>query len=201
MNRSLKILALGVLLSLPWIGAVSAQQSNIYWQSGGAGFSGWQPLSASNPMPVSATITPSGTQNVNITQLAGAAPSLTNPLWVIPATGASFAVTGTFFQATQPVSGTVTSNTGGNSYTHITTAATTVIKSGAGVLHTVCVNALGTVASAVTVDDAVSATTPTIAVINSLLLSGCQTYDVAFSTGLTLVTTGTIAPDITVSWR
>lgn len=33
----------------------------------------------------------------------GAPPSLTNPLWIIPAMGASFAVTGTFFQATQPV--------------------------------------------------------------------------------------------------
>jgi hypothetical protein len=42
--------------------------------------------------------------NVNITQILGAAPSLTNPLWVFPATGASWAVTGTFWQATQPVS-------------------------------------------------------------------------------------------------
>lgn len=49
---------------------------------------------------------PSGTQNVNLTQILSAAPSLTNPLWILPGTGASFAVTGTFFQATQPVSGT-----------------------------------------------------------------------------------------------
>lgn len=44
------------------------------------------------------------TQNVNLTQILGAAPSLTNPLWVFPATGATFPVSGTFFQATQPVS-------------------------------------------------------------------------------------------------
>lgn len=50
------------------------------------------------------SVTPSGTQNINLTQIAGAAPSLSNPLWVIPATGASFAVTGAFWQATQPVS-------------------------------------------------------------------------------------------------
>lgn len=50
------------------------------------------------------TVTPSGTQNVNITQILSAAPSLTNPLWVSPATGATFPVSGTFFQATQPVS-------------------------------------------------------------------------------------------------
>lgn len=46
------------------------------------------------------TTTPSGTQNVNLTQILNAAPSLTNPLWVFPATGATF-----------PVSGTVTTNT------------------------------------------------------------------------------------------
>jgi len=43
-------------------------------------------------------------QSVNLTQIAGAAPSLTNPLWVFPATGATFPVSGTFYQATQPVS-------------------------------------------------------------------------------------------------
>ena len=89
----------------------------------------------------------------------------------------------------------------GFSYTHISTATTTNVKSGAGVVHTICVNTLGTVASTITVDDALTATTPTIAVINSLTLLGCQTFDVAFATGLTLVTTGTAAPDITVSYR
>ena len=87
-------------------------------------------------------------------------------------------------------------------YTHIATSTTTAaIKTGAGMLHTVCVNTLGTVASTITVDDALTATTPTIAVINSLALLGCQTYDVAFTVGLTIVTTGTVAPDVTVSWR
>lgn len=52
----------------------------------------------------SGSFTPSGTQNVNLTQILSAAPSLTNPLWVFPATGATFPVSGTFFQATQPVS-------------------------------------------------------------------------------------------------
>lgn len=48
--------------------------------------------------------TNAGTASVNIAQILGAAPSLTNPLWVFPATGATFPVSGTFFQATQPVS-------------------------------------------------------------------------------------------------
>jgi hypothetical protein len=47
-----------------------------------------------------ATFTPSGTQNVNLTQILGAAPSLTNPLWVFPATGATFPVSGTFWPYT-----------------------------------------------------------------------------------------------------
>jgi hypothetical protein len=45
-----------------------------------------------------------GGGDVNLTQILGAAPSLTNPLWVFPATGATFPVSGTFWQATQPSS-------------------------------------------------------------------------------------------------
>lgn len=62
------------------------------------------------------TVTPSGTQNVNLTQIQGAAPSLTNPLWVFPATGATF-----------PVSGTVTANVSGstsNASSGVATSAT-----------------------------------------------------------------------------
>ena len=51
-------------------------------------------ISSTNPLPTSATFTPSGTQDVNIAQVLGAAPSLTNPLFVSPATGSVFTVTG-----------------------------------------------------------------------------------------------------------
>lgn len=91
--------------------------------------------------------------------------------------------------------------TGGNTYTNITTATTTTIKSGAGVLHTVCVNALGTVASTATIYDNTAGSGTKIATLNTLALLGCQTYDVAFATGLTIVTTGTVAPDLTASSR
>lgn len=90
---------------------------------------------------------------------------------------------------------------GGFSFSHITTATTTTAKSGAGSVHTICVNSLGTVASTVTVYDNTAGSGTVIAVINSLALLGCQTYDVAFATGLTLVTTGTVAPDVTASYR
>lgn len=109
--RLFRILATGILLSLSVLGGAEAQQVNNYWFTGTPGQSCpscWVPISSTNPLPVTGTFTPGGTQNVNITQILGAAPSLTNPLFVSPATGASFPVTGAFFQATQPVSGTVT---------------------------------------------------------------------------------------------
>ncbi len=86
----------------------------------------------------------------------------------------------------------------GYTYAHITTDATTVVKSGAGVLHTICVNTLAAT-STITIDDATSATTPTIGVIGGGT-AACYTYDVAFSVGLTIVT-ATAAPDITVAYR
>lgn len=46
-------------------------------------------VSAGNPLPVTATITPSGTQDVNLTKILGAAPSATNPIWVSPATAST----------------------------------------------------------------------------------------------------------------
>lgn len=83
----------------------------------------------------------------------------------------------------------------------ITTATTTLVKTGEGVLHAVIVNTKGTVASTVTVYDALTATGTPIAIIDSLNLSGTFSYDIAFTTGLTIVTTGTVAPNITVSYR
>lgn len=76
-------------------------QASVFICLGPPGIGACTPVSATNPLPTVGT--PSGTpENVNITQILGAAPSLTNPLWVFPATGATF-----------PVSGTVTPSTGG----------------------------------------------------------------------------------------
>jgi hypothetical protein len=90
-----------------------------------------------------------------------------------------------------------------NGYTPevITTATTTLVKSGAGLLHGVTVNSLGTVASTIEIYDALTATGTPIAIIDSLNLSGQFLYDINFATGLTLVTTGTVAPNLTVSYR
>lgn len=97
--------------------------------------------------------------------------------------------------------GTLTVTLAGYSFNNITTAATTVVKSGAGVVHTLTINSLGTVASVTTIYDNTAASGTKIATIDSLNLRGTVLYDVAFSVGLTIVTTGTIAPDITVAYR
>jgi hypothetical protein len=85
-------------------------------------------------------------------------------------------------------------------YQNITTDTTTVVKSTSGVLHTVCVNtpaATGTI----TIYDSTAASGTKIGTITSYAsLPKCFTYDVAFWTGLTIVT-ATAAPDVTVSWR
>lgn len=64
----------------------------------------WIQLDVNGNLKTVSSGTPTGTQDINIKQIQGAVPSLTNPLWVFPATGATFPVSGTFFQATQPVS-------------------------------------------------------------------------------------------------
>lgn len=93
------------------------------------------------------------------------------------------------------------SPSGAFTFGHISTAATTTLKSGSGTLHNVSVNTLGTVASTATIYDSTTGSGTVIGVINTLNLSGSFILDVAFTTGLTIVTTGTIAPDLTVSYK
>jgi predicted RecA/RadA family phage recombinase len=93
------------------------------------------------------------------------------------------------------------SPSGAYTYGHMSTATTTTHKSGAGTLRSIVVNTKGTVASTITVYDNTAGSGTVIAVIDSLNQAGTFTYDVAFATGLTLVTTGTAAPDVTVSYK
>lgn len=92
-------------------------------------------------------------------------------------------------------------NLGGNSYTNITTNATTVIKSVSGVLHSITINTKGGT-DIITVYDNSTDSGTKIATIDDSAASGLTlTYDIVFGVGLTIVTSGTTAPDITVSWR
>lgn len=93
------------------------------------------------------------------------------------------------------------SPSGGWSFTNISTSTTTTVKSGAGTFHLASINTLGTVASTCTFYDNTAGSGTIIAIINSLTLSGSFIYDIAFATGLTVVTTGTAAPNITVAYK
>lgn len=89
---------------------------------------------------------------------------------------------------------------GFSTYNHknIASATTTVVKSGAGVLHSVVVNT--TAAAAITIYDNTSAAGTKIATIAaSPVIGSTFMYDVAFTTGLTIVTAG--ASDLTVSYN
>lgn len=81
---------------------------------------------------------------------------------------------------------------------NIAGAATTVVKSGAGVLHTMTVNT--TAAGAITIYDNTSAAGTKIATIAaSVPIGSTFTFDVAYATGLTIVTAA--ASDLTVSYN
>jgi hypothetical protein len=84
-------------------------------------------------------------------------------------------------------------------YYHITVAGTYTLKNVAGTLHKIVMNNAG--GTLVTVYDNTTATAPIIAVINTPSQANPVTlmYDLAFSTGLTIVTTGTW--DLTIIYQ
>lgn len=71
-------------------------------------------------------------------------------------------------------------------HTYISTATDTVVKSGAGVLHTITIGE--TAAGAITVYDNTSATGTVIAVLKASIAEQTFTLDVAFNTGCTITT-------------
>jgi len=84
-------------------------------------------------------------------------------------------------------------------YTHrnITTGTTTVVKSGAGVLKGITVNT--TAAGTVIIYDNTSAAGTKIGTLKTSVAEGTYEYNVAFATGLTIVTGA--ASDITVAYN
>lgn len=127
-------------------------------------------------------------------------------------TGFSLVFNGTSWDRTRSIQGVLGDNTGlgvqatataGAKFSNITTATTTTVKSGAGILHGITINT--PVASAtITLYDKTTATGTKIATITlpSTITSESPfrlMYDVSFATGLTIVTSG--ATDLTVSYR
>lgn len=97
--------------------------------------------------------------------------------------------------------GTTAIEEAGTSFSEIATATTTLVKSGATILHSVCINTH--VASAtIKVYNALTATGTPFTLTEPSTITGdppsCLKYDVYFSTGITVVTSG--ASDVTVTF-
>ena len=84
-------------------------------------------------------------------------------------------------------------------YTNITGQATTTIKSGSGVLHTICVNTAAATETITIYDNTAGSGTKIGTATVYASTNPCLTYDVNFATGLTLVT-ATASSDLTVSY-
>lgn len=89
----------------------------------------------------------------------------------------------------------------GYNYVNITGQATTLVKTGAGFLHSIVFNK-PTANGTVKVVDGITDTTPIIGTITSPatgIVRVCLIYDIAFAVGLTIVT-GTASQDLTISF-
>src|SRR5262245_1014847 len=83
-----------------------------------------------------------------------------------------------------------------HSFSNITSATTTAVKSGAGVLRRLTINT--TAAGAITIYDNTAASGTKIATLPSSAVVGSYEYGIKFTTGLTIVTAA--ASDVTVAY-
>jgi hypothetical protein len=147
------------------------------------------------------TTTPAGLYSFASLSQYQANPSPLIPQATIAASKPWSAVSAVFKPVAMGIQGIVT--IGGYNYTNITTATTTLVKTGQGILHAIVVNTpVGS--GVIEFDDAVTNTTPKIGTItfpSTILSIGylSNIYDIAFKTGLSITTTGTM--DITVVWK
>jgi hypothetical protein len=89
----------------------------------------------------------------------------------------------------------------GFSKSHIATNTTVTSKTGAGILHAITVSTKGATGNIATVYDNTAGSGTVIAVIDTTAGPATLVYDVAFTTGLTIVTATGTAADLTVAWR
>lgn len=87
----------------------------------------------------------------------------------------------------------------GLSYAHISTATSTLVKTGPGMLATVVCNAAGTGAT-VTVYDGVDNTGTVVAAASALPAGAVLVYNCVVRTGIYVVTVGSPAADFTVTY-
>jgi hypothetical protein len=87
----------------------------------------------------------------------------------------------------------------GNSYNNITTATTTTVKTGAGVLESVIINSAGT-GSSITIYANTAGSGTKIATLTAEAQIAIP-YNLAFATGLTVVTASGTPANITIVYR
>ena len=88
------------------------------------------------------------------------------------------------------------------SFSHISTNATTTAKSGAGVLKRIVLNTKGTTGNTATIYDNTTGSGTVIGVIDTFVGdTGVYEYGLAFATGLTVVTAGGTAADLTIIYE
>ncbi len=89
-----------------------------------------------------------------------------------------------------------------SSYAHLNSTGTTTIKSGAGILRRVVINTRGGITNTLTIYDNTSGSGTVIAAIDTVNgVLGHFEYNVAFSTGLTVVNATGTSADITVIYE
>jgi len=160
---------------------------------------------AGNPVPVSGTFW-QATQPVSAVSLP--LPTGASTESTLSALSAKFSALGqATMSASVPVvlasnhSDIVTKNSA-SSYAHLNSTGTTTIKSGAGILRRVVINTRGSIANTLTIYDNTSGSGTVIAAIDTVNgVSGHFEYNVAFSTGLTVVDASGTSADITVIYE
>ena len=87
-------------------------------------------------------------------------------------------------------------------FSNLLANATTLVKTGSGLLHGITINNAGASSNTCTVYDGLSAAGTVIATIDTVELNGRNLlYDVHFVTGLTIVIGTGTAADITVAYQ
>lgn len=78
--------------------------------------------------------------------------------------------------------------------------ATTLVRTGAGVLHGITINTKGASSNTLKIYDGLSASGTLMATIDTTATPGLWEYDMTFTTGLTIVIGTGTAADVTVLW-
>lgn len=152
-------------------------------------------LSASNPLPTSAVLA-AGTAIIGNVSIDQTTPGTTNGVQVNAALPAGANTIG----AVTPAAAAA----GGYSYVHIAAGqATTVIKASAGTLHSIVLNSAALATNVTTVYDNPSVAGTVIAIPNVVAATVPSTliFDIAFATGLTIITTTANGGDMTVCYK